>query len=302
MLDQQEIVLNGLTLREAVKAACLRFQQAGLDNAALDARLLAALACGIDASAVISDPDYPLNPGHMSMLDSYIHRRLNGEPVSRIRGWREFWGLRFAISDATLDPRPESEHLVEAVLSVLRGQEREQIPSVILDLGTGSGCLLLSLLSELPYARGLGIDKAIAAIHTASANARALNLDDRAFFIQGDWADMLAAQSVDGVIANPPYIRKNDIAKLSREVCVYDPVIALDGGEDGMDAYRSLIPHLPHVLKHGGFFAFEVGEGQHEPVMRLICQAGLIACDKQALLTRDLSGKLRAVAGVRQAA
>lgn len=256
---------------------------AGIATARLDARVLAVAAIGADSRIA---PDFAVAVERAALYHRMIDRRAAREPVSRILGRREFWSLDFTLSPATLDPRPDSETLVEAVLARRPGARR------VLDLGTGSGCLLLALLSELPEASGVGLDRSFAAIETARANARALGLADRASFIVGSWGDALAGGGFDVVMSNPPYIRRADLAGLDPEL-TYDPVLALDGGDDGLDAYRALIPDLPRLVAPGGLAALEVGSDQGEAVSRVMSEAGFGV----EPVIRDLAGLPRVVAG-----
>jgi release factor glutamine methyltransferase len=201
-----------------------------------------------------------------------LRRTLAHEPLSRILGQREFWGLEFELSADTLDPRPETETVVEAVVARLsdRGGSYR-----FLDLGTGSGCLLLALLSEYPAASGIGVDLAPGGVATAAGNAARLGFAPRAAFVQGDWAAGLKG-TFDVVVANPPYIASTDLPSLPPEVREYDPPLALDGGADGLAAYRAIAADLPRLLAPGGVFACEVGAGQHAAVAGIIVAAGLV--------------------------
>lgn len=220
-----------------------RLKQAGLPTPELDARLLVRGATGASEIEMIREPGAFISPEEEALLGAYEHRRLAGEPVSRILGRREFWGLDFAVTPAVLDPRADSETLVAAALDLLRGVEAPRI----LDLGTGSGCLLLALLAERPDALGVGVDISAAALDVARANAVALGLAARAGFVAADWT-----AGVDGVfdlvVSNPPYIVSAGIAALDAGVRDHDPRLALDGGADGLDAYRALARALPPVL------------------------------------------------------
>jgi release factor glutamine methyltransferase len=207
----------------------------------------------------------------LEAFEGMVARRCRREPVSRILGRREFWSLPFEVGPATLDPRPDSETLVSAVLSEI-GDRAADLS--IIDLGTGTGCLLLALLSELPQATGAGIDISAEAIEVARRNATALGLAARARFLPDDWARDVAGPS-DIVISNPPYIESDAITRLATEVAVHDPRAALDGGTDGLDAYRALLPQAKRLLKPGGLLALEIGQGQGEAIRGLACAAGL---------------------------
>lgn len=211
-----------------------------------------------------------------------VRRREAREPVARILGRRGFWTLDLQVTPDTLDPRPDSETVVEAVLA--RTPDRSA-PLRILDLGTGSGCLLLALLSELPKASGLGIDRSPGAAAAARANARRNGLDARARFAVGDWTSALAGP-FDIVVSNPPYIERGAIPGLMPEVREYDPVAALDGGLDGLEAYRAILAGLPRLLASGALVAFELGQGQDGPVGNLMRAAGL----ESPVVAPDLAG------------
>ncbi len=229
----------------------------------------------------------PLPAAAAERLAQFVARRARREPVARIAGEREFWSLAFALSPATLEPRPDSETVVAAVLARLA----DRTAAIrLLDLGTGSGCLLLALLSEVPRAVGFGIDLLPAAAAMARRNAAAMGLESRAFFAAGRWASGLAAK-VDVVVANPPYIPTAAIATLAPEVARYDPVQALDGGSDGLQAYRDLAPQIAGLLLPAGFACLELGEGQAAAVAEIFAAAGLDA----VALHRDLGGAERCI-------
>ena len=216
---------------------------------------------------------------------SFIDRRAAREPVSRILGHREFWGLDFAIDGPVLDPRPDTETLVRAALDWLDGRS----PGLIADLGTGSGCILLALLHERPGDRGLGIDISDEALAVARANAASLGLSGRAEFRRGDWMTGLPDHGADLIVTNPPYIPQGDIASLEPEVTLHDPMGALDGGADGMDAYRRIAADLKRVLAPGGAAFLEIGAGQEDEVSALLLAGG--ACAVTQFF--DLSGRVR---------
>jgi release factor glutamine methyltransferase len=216
-----------------------------------------------------------------------LGRMAEREPLSRILGRREFWGLEFGLSPGTLDPRPETETVVEAVL---RRFPDRMSPFGFLDLGTGTGCILLALLSEFPAATGLGIDIASDASMTARRNAAALGLAGRAHFLVGDWGTAVSGR-FGAIVSNPPYIARSALANLPREVALYDPCLALDGGPDGLGAYRSLVVDVPRLLNPGGVFVCEVGLGQAPAVAAMLRASGLAieGCE------RDLGGIARCV-------
>jgi release factor glutamine methyltransferase len=257
-----------LTIRDL----SIRLAAAGIPQARREARLLVAAAAGLPQTALISDPDRKLPAAVRQRLGDLAQRREAHEPLSRILGWREFWSLRFEISPGVLDPRPDSETLVEAVLAWL-GPEKAR-PLRVLDLGTGSGCLLLALLSELPAAEGLGIDLSAAAARIASTNARNLGLAARARFIAGDWGQAVDA-SFDVVLCNPPYLAEGERVHLGPEVALFDPGAALYGGANGLDAYRALADQLPRLLADHGRAFIELGAGQREAAIQLFASGGL---------------------------
>lgn len=217
-------------------------------------------------------------------FDAALARRCAREPMSHILGVREFWSLDFAVTPAVLDPRPDSETLIEATLAELADKSRAWR---ILDLGTGSGCLLLALLSELPHATGLGIDASPRALGVALANAARLGLAGRAQFAERDWRQGLEG-SFDAIVANPPYIRSGEIDLLQPEVARYEPRAALDGGPDGLDAYRAILPALPRHLAEGGVAVLEFGMGQTAAVAEMAQNAGF-----SVTIRRDLGGRER---------
>jgi release factor glutamine methyltransferase len=251
----------------------------------LDARLLLSAATGISDVSLIADPDVSVDAEAVARLDSLARRRLEGEPVSRILGTREFWGLEFLLGSETLDPRPDSETLIEAVLEAV---DDRQAALRVLDLGTGSGCLLLALLSELPNATGLGIDCVEGALAVARQNAEHLGLTGRVQFQQGDWGKGLEP-GFDLVVSNPPYIPTPDLDGLGREVRDHDPLRALDGGADGLDAYRVLAPCTERLLAPGGLAFWEFGIGQADDVSQIAEEASLMV----AGTARDLGGLAR---------
>ena len=274
------------TLRALLEGAAARLKAAGIDSARLDARILAGAALGYSRDQLLIHAAEPAPTAALPRFEALLARRLDREPVSRILGRREFWSLEFALTPDTLDPRPDSETLVEAVLE-LAPRHR---PLALLDLGTGSGCLLLALLSELPLALGVGIDRSAGAVAAASANAERLGLTGRARFQRADWRDGVSGR-YDIILSNPPYIPDGDIPGLEPEVARFDPLAALAGGTDGLDAYRLLAPMLPDLLTEPGTVAFEVGAGQAAAVAALLEAAGLLPAGSR----RDLAGIERCV-------
>ncbi len=276
------------TLAQALADAARQLTAAGVENGAADARVLARKALGLAPEALVRDRDRPLTRAERAALDALVARRAAREPVSRIAGRREFWSLDFVLTPACLDPRPDSETLVEAVLAALDARGGRARPWRVLDLGTGSGCLLLALLAELPHATGTGVDASADALAVAGENARRLGLAARTTFVQGDWTDGLAGR-FDAIVANPPYIETGALSGLAPEVRDWDPRTALDGGADGLDAYRAILPGLARVMAPGAVAALEIGWDQAARVAALGQGAGLTP----AGTARDLAGNER---------
>jgi release factor glutamine methyltransferase len=319
----------GATLGGAVRKLARMFEEAQLASPMLDARILTAEACGRDPSGLILDRDALLSADQTAQIASFAARRLAGEPVSRILGRREFWGLTFRITPDTLDPRPETELLVETVVEHVKAggrpphpsplhsvEDNSSVPALlgerdrvsgaspqpalrILDLGTGSGCILGALLSELPDAQGMGIDRSEAALAVARDNLSRLGLQDRAAFLCADWMSATSG-SFDVIVSNPPYIAPSEIRLLEPEVRDHDPNLALDGGQDGLDAYRALIPAALAALREGGLAVFEVGYRQGEAVLELMKNFAAGSDFSGFRVLQDFGGAGRAVAAVRQ--
>jgi release factor glutamine methyltransferase len=249
--------------------------------------LLVGAAAGLSHAQIIGDPDRPLTEIASSRLADFVARRLAREPISRIINHREFWSLPFAV-DGVLDPRADTEILVSAVLDALGERRRDDL--LILDLGTGSGAILAALLHECPRARGLGVDRSDVACRTARHNLDAAGCGSRALVLQGDWAQAIGG-AFDLVVANPPYIPSTAIDSLEPEVRCFDPRAALDGGADGLAAYRAITPELQRLIRPSGLVAFECGSGQAPWLVALLAEAGFTA----PLIQRDLAGHDRVV-------
>ena len=284
-----EFIASRLSLGQAHTAAARLLREARIAAPELDARLLLCHATGLSHEAYVAALNDALAPDAAARFGAFVERRLVGEPVSRIVGLREFYGRSFRIDASTLDPRPDTETLVEAALGLV---DREA-PLDILDLGTGSGCILITLLAELPRASGVGVDVSLGALELARANAQILGVGDRAAFLASDWLEAVEG-SFDLVVANPPYLSAADMAGLSPEVRDHDPEPALDGGPDGLSAYRRIVPGLRKALRPGGFALFEIGPGQDHAVSPLLAEAGLDIGEGQHLW-RDLAGRPRVV-------
>jgi release factor glutamine methyltransferase len=285
------------TVEAARRALAARLKAAAIESADLDARILTGHALGLDLTSLISAAQRELTSEESACLEEFARRRLGGEPVARIIGEKEFWGLPLQLSPSTLVPRPDTETVIELALELLRVGGDLARPMRIADLGTGSGAILLALLSELPAAKGFGTDISEAALQTATANAAAAGLLERATFITCDYARGLSG-SFDLIVSNPPYIRSADISRLAVEVRNHDPLAALDGGADGLDAYRALIPQAAGLLAPGAALVVEAGEGQSGPIQALMTSAGLTPATAPKA---DLAGIPRAVAGHKMA-
>jgi release factor glutamine methyltransferase len=263
------------------------------ESAELDARLLTGAVLGLDLTGLITGASRRLTDDEAARLDDFARRRELGEPVARILGVKEFWGLPLALTAATLVPRPDTETIVEAALEMLPAEQHHGRRLRIADIGTGSGAILLALLSEWPNAWGAGTDISEAALQTARANARQLGLSRRAAFVACDYAAALSG-AFDLIVANPPYIRSGEIGALPTEVRDHDPRRALDGGADGLNAYRIIAPEAARLLVPGGCLVVEVGHDQSGDVEALLTMAGLnLPGEPKA----DLSGIRRAVMG-----
>ena len=287
---------HGMTLAQARRALTQQFRAADLETPELDARVLIGHALGLDHAGLIAAAAQPLSAADAAQVDSFARRRLAGEPVARITGTREFWGLPFIVTADVLVPRPETETVVETALA-LTGPDRTAAPR-ILDIATGSGAILLALLSELPNARGAGTDIDRAALGVARRNATQLGLADRAEFIASNYGAAIGGR-FDLVVSNPPYIASSEIATLAREVRDHDPRHALDGGTDGLSAYRAIVADAVRLLAPGGYLVLEIGQGQENDVAQLLTNAEFILIGEPR---RDLAGIARVlVAGVKSA-
>jgi len=282
----------GQTVETARRALAKKLHAAGIDSAELDARLLMGAALQLDLTGLITSISRRLATSETLALDGFARRRIAGEPVARILGWKEFWGLPLKLSASTLVPRPDTETVVEAALENARGLAPDR-PLRIADIGTGSGAILLALLHELPHAFGIGTDISPGALRTARSNAIDLKLSSRAAFVACDYAAALS-DAFDLVVSNPPYGRASDIAGLPTEVRDHDPRPALDGGADGLAAYRALIPQAEALIRPGGALVVEAGHGQSSDIESLMTAAGLtVDCPPKP----DLAGVPRAVSG-----
>jgi len=280
-----------LTLVKAWTAAKDRLKDAGIDQPSIDARLMLEVAAGVTRTEIVTDPYRELTAEQQTTLEDYLSRRARREPVSHIIGRKGFWKILLQVNKNVLTPRPETEVIVDEVLKAFP----EQMAFSMLDLGVGSGTILLAVLAERPAAKGLGIDASAEALAVAKDNAASLDLNTRAAFLHGDWTAGLGDASFDLVVSNPPYIPTAVIDTLEPEVRDHEPRLALDGGADGLDAYRLLAPEILRVLKPAGMFAVEIGYDQSQAVEALFRAAGA----QEVRTIKDLSTHDRVVTGVK---
>ncbi|QQG35599.1 MAG: peptide chain release factor N(5)-glutamine methyltransferase [Micavibrio aeruginosavorus] len=276
-------------VKDILRLVRTRFSEAGINTPDLDARILVRHFLNLSDADLITGTSHA-SENQMVALQQAIERRLSGEPVSRIIGYREFWGMKMKVTPDTLDPRPDTERLVEMAIESCR----EEPPQNILDLGTGTGCILLALLKEFPESRGIGIDINSGAVDVSRENMENNGLSGRASFFIGDWHDSLPLGDVrqfDLIVSNPPYIPESEIESLSQEVKNHDPILALSGGSCGLDAYKSIIMKIKNLLAPEGACLLEIGRNQHAEVQRLVEDSGLCVLRIGA----DYSGILRVV-------
>jgi release factor glutamine methyltransferase len=263
-----------------------------VESPTIDARLLLEAAAPVSRADILADPHRALDAEAAARFDDFVGRRARREPVSLILGRKGFWNLMLNVSPGVLTPRPETESLLDVVLPEFPAERAFSV----LDLGVGSGAIVLSILAERPKAKGLGVDVSEDALAVARDNAANLGLDQRLALLRGDWTAGLGDSSFDLVVANPPYIPTAEIESLAPEVRDHDPRLALDGGADGLDAYRALAPQILRVLRPGGRFAVEIGPGQAAAVRSLFEEAGA----ESLAVHRDLGDRERVVAGTKK--
>lgn len=280
-----------LTLVKAWTTAKERLKDAGVDQPAIDARLMLEVAANVTRTEIVTDPYRELSAEQQAMLEDFLARRARREPVSHIIGRKGFWKILLRVNKDVLTPRPETEVIVDEVLKAFP----EAMPFSMLDLGVGSGTILLAVLAERPAAKGLGVDASNEALAVARDNAANLDLNTRAALMHGDWTAGLSDASFDLVVSNPPYIPSAVIETLEPEVRDHEPRLALDGGPDGLDVYRLLAPEILRVLKPGGMFAVEIGYDQSKAVEALFRAAGA----REVKTIKDLSTHDRVVTGVK---
>jgi release factor glutamine methyltransferase len=276
------------TIGEAIERAARRLAETSIPEPRAEARRLVALATERSPESLLVARDEALPEEAERRLADVVARRAAHEPFAYIAGEREFWSLAFRVAPSTLIPRPDTETVVQAALDHIRAA-RVTSPR-ILDIGTGTGCIALALLSELPGATALATDISDAALRVAETNARSLGLADRVTFRRGVWTDGIS-ETFDVIVSNPPYIREADAASLDADVVDYEPHVALFGGVDGLDAYRAIAADAPRLLKRAGALVLEVGAGQSDDVARLLQSGRLDIVGVRA----DLSGTPRCV-------
>jgi release factor glutamine methyltransferase len=279
-----------LDVATALRALRAAFATIDPEAATAEARRLVGALLGLDLTALTLGADRPISPDEARRLAALARRRLTGEPLARLIGSAPFWGRDFALAPATLVPHPDTETLVEAVLKRF-GDDRA---FVLADLGVGSGVLLVTLLAERPLAFGLATDLSIEALVTARENAATHGVADRAAFLAASYAEPLAEAAFDLIVSNPPYIARAEIAELDAEVRLHDPRLALDGGADGLDAYRAIALQARRALRPGGRLAVEIGWRQAGDVGTIFAAAGLT----EIVVLPDLAGRDRVVTAV----
>lgn len=275
------------TLLTAWKSAAARLKDGRIDSPSIDARLLLEVAAGCSRTDILTDPYRAVTADQQAMLDGYVERRLRREPVSRILGRKGFWKIMLNVTPDVLSPRPDTEAILDVVLLACPPHQA----FTMIDLGTGSGAILLATLAERAGARGVGTDISTEALAVARENAANLDLDGRCDFIRTEWATGFGDHSFDVVVSNPPYIPSGDIPGLDPEVRDHDPHLALDGGPDGLQAYRELAPEIRRILRPGGLFAVEIGWDQGAQVKALFEAAGF----EDVIVVKDLSDRDRVV-------
>lgn len=274
-----------LSVTDSLRNAVLQLQRAHIETASMDARILLQHVLSVTREQLMLDHERELTHAQSTTFQRLVERRILRQPISQLTGKREFWGMSFRVSEHTLDPRPDSETLIDAIIS--RIPQREAALD-ILDLGTGTGCLMLTVLSEYPNARGTGVDICNNALAVARENARNLGMENRTAFVSSCWGEKVEG-SYDIVISNPPYIPSSAIASLAPEVSQWEPKLALDGGVDGMDCYRAIASQLKRLLKPTGLCVFEIGMGQAKELEAIVQSHGLQVVgskDDLALITR----------------
>jgi len=278
-----------LTYQQALIETASRLKESGSTTPELDALLLLCHVTGKDRIGVYATPKEPLTSEEYSKFDNLVGRREKAEPMAYILGEKGFWEFDLKVRKGVLIPRPDTESLVEAILDIHKDRNTALN---ILELGVGTGAIILSLLHEMPNAKGLGVDVSPDALACAEENAEANNLDDRLTLRASSWFDNVSEDGFDVIVSNPPYIRTDDIPNLMRDVAHHEPSLALDGGNDGLDAYRHIINEAPAKLKAGGLLAFEIGYDQADDLKKLLKDSGNFT---PAVIVKDLAEHDRVV-------
>jgi release factor glutamine methyltransferase len=281
---------HGTRLADVHREARARLAAAGIETADLDARLLVEWVTGHDRLEAIRNPDRPIEHAVLTRLDEILIRRINGESVHRIIGKRAFYGIELGLSVDTLEPRPDTEALVELAIPFLRQRIEEQGVADLIDLGTGTGAIALALLDQFRKLRAVGVDISAGALDTARNNAHLSNVSDRFAGLHSDWFSEVSG-SFDLIISNPPYIPSADIKGLQREVALHDPAKALDGGPDGLAPYRIIAGHSRQYLRQGGAVAVEIGVGQRSDIAAIFTRQNFVLSGVQ----KDIVGLERAL-------
>lgn len=268
-----------------------KLRDAGIDTAMLDGRMIIRHVTGLSDVDLIARPDTPVCNAHILEINEMISRRETGEPVSRLIGYKEFFGREFKVTPATLDPRPDTEILVETGLRLLSNRHAGR-DARFLDIGTGTGAIAVTLLAERSHVTGVATDVSREALEVCHSNACQHGVDDRLELVCTNWADAVNGR-FDLVVANPPYIASQDLARLEPGVRNYDPQLALDGGANGLDAYRPIFETASNLVRSDGHLLVELGKGQHEAIIQIAQQQGLVPVDCAAGLIRDLAGIIR---------
>ena len=283
-----------LTLQGAVTLVGEKLANADIEQPAAEARRLVLDALEFDSVELIRSPEKMLSTSQVDTVQHWLTRRSGGEPLARMRGWQEFYGRRFELSEATLEPRADTETLIDAVLAKVDESHGRSYPWQLLDVGTGTGCIAITLLAELPQARAVATDISAQAIHSARANAQNLGVETRFESCLTDFAEGLSLD-FDFVVSNPPYIKSEEITALQTEVRAFDPLLALDGGASGLSCYCKLSSQLARAA-WGGHLFVEIAANDHVRVIEAFEQEGLKFKREDAQLWRDLTGHVRCVA------
>jgi release factor glutamine methyltransferase len=279
------------TINEILQKGRRILGQEGIDNPILDARLLLQFVLQATPEDIISHAHRELLPAESVLFDHLLEKHIEGLPISKITGHKEFYGREFKVNEHVLDPRPDTETLIEAVLDFIKHEHPQKTDWSILDLGTGSGCILVTLLKELPQASGVGVDISPTALKMANDNALKHHVESRARFVLGNFNDKMAG-SFDLVVSNPPYIPHAEIQNLQKEVKNHDPILALDGGDDGLNPYKNIFPQLHTLIHPQGMSFFEIGWNQRADIERIANNSRVVV----SKVFQDLAGHDRIVA------